>query len=355
MAEIHYFQRYSQQENVVTNNTLLLLSRLHQEEPAVFEQLLSSMLEDEQQEMALEFRCGPQFTQQKGGKGSVPDGVIRQTPFHLVLETKLGHHFSGDQLARHAAALDHDGLRVLLALGKTVPGEERREELSEQVREAPDLKNPDRVQVIFSSFRNLVAEVKDLIPDHRFDLVEIVDDFEAFCDDDGLMPTGSWRMRAVAVGTSHKENVAAGVYFQPEDRGYRDHQWIGLYWNKAVRHVGKVSAVVTGTIRDDKEFIPEEVKHPLKSHQHEPQPALTDKQKDRIVKIHHAVGDQHGWDLSRGHRFFLFEDATDVHFQKKSKYGMLHSKYFDLRNLWNRDEDPATADKVKEILEANTW
>ena len=30
MSEIHYFPRYSQPENVVTNNTLLLLLRLHQ-------------------------------------------------------------------------------------------------------------------------------------------------------------------------------------------------------------------------------------------------------------------------------------------------------------------------------------
>ncbi len=36
MSEIHYFQRYSQKENVITNNTLLLFSRLYNHSPQKF-------------------------------------------------------------------------------------------------------------------------------------------------------------------------------------------------------------------------------------------------------------------------------------------------------------------------------
>lgn len=44
MSKIHYFQRYSQKENVVTNNTMLLFSRLYSNYPFRFECVVGSLL-----------------------------------------------------------------------------------------------------------------------------------------------------------------------------------------------------------------------------------------------------------------------------------------------------------------------
>jgi len=46
MSSIHYFQRYSQPENVATNNTLLLLSRLYHDSPNKFKGFLNDLLDD---------------------------------------------------------------------------------------------------------------------------------------------------------------------------------------------------------------------------------------------------------------------------------------------------------------------
>lgn len=357
MADVHYFQRYSQKENVVTNNTLLLLSRLNQEEPKVFEQWVASLLEEFQRDDLDDFTGGPQFSQQGGGGSSVPDGMIRQLPFQLAIETKLGSTFSADQLARHSEALDGPGLRILLALGKTRPSAEGQKALREQVRSHAGLRDPEDVLLVFTSFRRLVADLKDGVPEHRFKLIEIVDDFERFCEDDGLLPVGSWRMRAVAVGRSHPQNQEFGIYFQPASRGYRDHLWIGLYWSKAIRHIGKVAAVVTGTITEDGEFIPEQVKHPLKTKAHESAPELTQEQVKRILGIHEAVKQQHGWDLSRDLRFFLFEDGADrLEYEKESPYGLVSSKYFDLRREVGEGVDETTSvHKVLKALDGDVW
>lgn len=44
MSNLHYFHRYSQKENVVTNNTLLLLSRLYAHNALYFEAFLADLL-----------------------------------------------------------------------------------------------------------------------------------------------------------------------------------------------------------------------------------------------------------------------------------------------------------------------
>ena len=43
MPNIHYFQRYSQPENAVTNNTLLLLGRIYSYSPSRASQLLTDL------------------------------------------------------------------------------------------------------------------------------------------------------------------------------------------------------------------------------------------------------------------------------------------------------------------------
>jgi len=42
MSTIHYFQRYSQKENMVTNNTMLLFSRLYHHSTNQFNQFLKT-------------------------------------------------------------------------------------------------------------------------------------------------------------------------------------------------------------------------------------------------------------------------------------------------------------------------
>jgi hypothetical protein len=111
MAGIHYFQRFSQKENVATNNTLLLFSRLYHYSPLIFAKCLTEMLGDK------DIEPGIMFTQQMWSENSVPDGIINQSAFKIVIETKLSHLFNLDQLQRHLSSFHNEERKILLLLG----------------------------------------------------------------------------------------------------------------------------------------------------------------------------------------------------------------------------------------------
>lgn len=81
--QIHYFQRYHSKENVDTSNTMLMLSRLYNYNADKFFSMLNSLIlgEDESPEIT--------FDLQVIGDDSVPDAVISQKSFKIVVETKL--------------------------------------------------------------------------------------------------------------------------------------------------------------------------------------------------------------------------------------------------------------------------
>ncbi len=110
MSSIHYFQRYSQPENVATNNTLLLFSRLYQHSSNKFKGFLNELLDD------TDLEAGVIFNQQERGTGSVPDGSISQTSFKVIIETKMHQHFSVSQLSAHLSSFGNEEYQILLSL-----------------------------------------------------------------------------------------------------------------------------------------------------------------------------------------------------------------------------------------------
>ena len=85
--QIHYFQRYHSKENVDTSNTMLMLSRLYNYNADKFFSMINSLIlgEDESPEIT--------FDLQVAGDDSVPDAVISQKSFKIVVETKLYNQF----------------------------------------------------------------------------------------------------------------------------------------------------------------------------------------------------------------------------------------------------------------------
>ena len=75
MSNVHYFQRFSQRENVDTNNTLLLLSRIQVSDPRLLRNVLAELFADIELGRP-GFEVGVQFSQQTSApSGSVPDGM----------------------------------------------------------------------------------------------------------------------------------------------------------------------------------------------------------------------------------------------------------------------------------------
>jgi len=111
MSKIHYFQRYSTEENTVTNNTLQLLARIYNYSPAQASKLLSELLGEQ-------IEIGIEIDQQEKGRNSVPDGKIIQRSFKILIESKVDSKVNADQLLRHAQNFAEEAQRFLLLLTK---------------------------------------------------------------------------------------------------------------------------------------------------------------------------------------------------------------------------------------------
>ena len=112
MSNIVYFQRYSQRENWITNNTLLLLSRLQEYNPNKFQLVLNELFTEHQVNLSI----GVSFFQQRKGDKSVIDGLMFQQGFKVAIETKRHDNFTVNQLRNHLELVrDEKGLSVLLA------------------------------------------------------------------------------------------------------------------------------------------------------------------------------------------------------------------------------------------------
>ena len=108
--QIHYFQRYHSKENVDTSNTMLMLSRLYNYNADKFFVMLNALIlgQDETPEIT--------FDLQVVGDESVPDAIISQKSFKIVVETKLHNQFQQNQLEKHLTQFGTEEIKVLLTL-----------------------------------------------------------------------------------------------------------------------------------------------------------------------------------------------------------------------------------------------
>src|SRR5205809_821566 len=119
MTEIHYFPRYSQPENFVTNNTLLLLLRLYQYNRFKFEKFMEAICSNEEVQLATSWL---HFRQQHGTGKGVLDGFIAQDSLKIAVETKLAEAFDLAQLERHLAIFGAEQHKLLILLSPSPHG-----------------------------------------------------------------------------------------------------------------------------------------------------------------------------------------------------------------------------------------
>ncbi len=336
MSKIHYFQRYSQKENVVTNNTLLLLSRLYSRSPLYLEAFLNDLVEMEDVEI------GVNFTQQDpGGGGSVTDGLIVQPSLKVVIETKLDTGARLDQLQKHLEAFDGEEIQVLLLLAPTAPEDDLQERLDQVVR---DYNARHRVGVLHvcTTFGRIIGSYEGALPDHDYEMRELLEDYKDFCAAEGLLPREEYRMRAVPCGKTIEDNRDHRVYYQPVGRPYRPHKYLGIYKRKRVQYVGEIEAVVDADRAEDGSWTARDGS------------LLPPAQSERIENAATRAEEGHGWDVTTGHRFFLVESFHPTEFRKESPGGMLNHRYFDLGEVLEREPLPHV-EEIAQRLSGKTW
>ena len=258
MSEIHYFPRYSQPENVVTNNTLLLLLRLREYNRFKFEKFMEMVCGDEDVQLASSWL---RFQQQKGTGKSVVDGFIAQDSVKIAVETKLTEAFDPAQLENHLAMFGTEQHKLLILLSPSL-GALSTSQLA-LVRESA---KPRNIQVLHTSFEDVLEKARRCLSEHDEEMIALVDDYEAFCSDLGLLPRDEYRLFVPPCGESFADNEHFRLYYCPATRSHRKAKYLGIYAGKQVRAVGRIVKVLacdvdpsSGTVKvlaDEKDGVP---------------------------------------------------------------------------------------------------
>lgn len=336
MSNIHYFQRYSQKENVATNNALLLFSRLYGNSPIKFKYFFNEILED------IDFEVGIQFIQQLKNNKSIPDGIIAQDSFKLVIETKLDtRHFNVNQLSKHLNSFNTESFQILLSLSPSKMSNDFKNQVKSTIDDY-NLQNGTFIRFIDITFREIVSTFRTIISDYDFELIDIIDDYEDYCNSSNLINEAEALMRVIPCGSSLQENLANNVYYAPASRGFSDHSYLGLYNNKRVKAIGKLSNIITADY-DGQNF---KVKQSTT--------APTDVELANIINVISGAKQNNNWDISKKHTFFCVENFSETNFVKHSKYALQRSKFFNLNTVLDVKILPSI-EIIAEKLKDKTW
>lgn len=310
MAGVSHFQRYSQRENHVTNNTLLVMRHLYQTAPQKLESVLRDLLGEDK------ITLGPTFTQQIRGSHSVPDALIAQAPFRLYVETKLTEALDLGQLRRHIESLAKekakaDAETILLGLSTArMPAQD----------EAALAAHAKDKGVTFKSvsFANLVEALDGACADYEAALRAIIADYVDFLGAEGLLYASADWMLVVPCGTSYAENERFGVYYDGADRPKRSPcKFLGVYKDKRVSLVGEIRAVAICRYRDGQVVV-----------QAAERGALTPDMTSRIRDVIEAT---RYYDLtSADHRFYVVDHFEPTDLIKATKGPIRGAQYLQL-------------------------
>ena len=156
--------------------------------------------------------------------------------------------------------------------------------------------------------------------------------------------------RIVPCNKSFELNEKYHLYFQPESRGYSNHQFTGIYTAKEVKHIGKVNKVFLAELTEEGTLITEKI---LGNGE------ITSEEENRIISTIKEFPEIYGYgDISKGHIFFLFDDNDfcPTKFKKISKYGLLGSRFFDLKvDLKIENVEKLSTLEIAEKLNDITW
>lgn len=322
---------------MATANTMLLLSRLYSYSSDKFFRFLKSEFFSDSFEPEIV------FTLQEKSVDSIPDATITQEGFKIVVETKLTDWFYSDQLMRHLKSFGDEKYKVMITLASELMAENKKVDFENQLKEYNSSQKYPVIH-INTTFEVLAAAIQDIIDDRDYEMQEVLDDYLNYCYTDGLIAVSdSWKfMRMQLAGTTFDFNVEEGIYYDKAERGFRAHDYLGLYRNKSVRAIGKVCARITAVetaegIKFNAEF-----------------GDLTEDKKEKILRAM-ADGDSYGYALrSLEHRYFFVEKFYETDFKKVTPRAPMGTRVFNLSQVLNLNEMPDVK-TMAEMLKEKTW
>jgi hypothetical protein len=336
MAVLNQFQQYSQGENTVTNNVLLMLSNLYEINPKYYEDFIKGLTED-----AGQYEVIPTFRQQVGNRGNgIIDGYIQIKASKIIIETKLHGLEWIDKLVKYSESFDLNEYKLLIHLSSTRYSEKDIENIENKLSE---LKELGKINFHSITYQDLVDQLKELANNHQYEhyLQRLNEHFESYCLGMGLMPRSNNVLRAMACGQSYDLNVKHQFYFDLASRGYSDFKFLGIYKWKSVRHIGLVENMIEADWDVINGLKVKTSKHPV-----------TEEQELKLIDaIKESINE--GWGVEKDHRFFLLTNFTSTNFEKTSPGGIFRVRYFNLED--ELEKVPNDIIMIAEQLRTKTW
>jgi hypothetical protein len=334
MSKLLLFQGYSQRENWVTNNTLLLLSYLQRFSTSKFESVLSNLMG-----AVVDLKIGVEFKQQIRSKKSVVDGHLEQDGFKLAIETKLYDNFDESQLKDHLKIFDnYIGKGILLSLSKNKTSALLDSRIIEKIKQ----EKYGNVKFISTSYKKLITTIREHLNDWDDDMHEVLQQYEAFCEKEELFDYGPQRMLAVTINQSYRHNLMFNLYYDPADRNHNQNfAYLGLYADKEIKAIGKVTKTVYCDYVNGK-LVPQPP-HPL---------ILSPDERERIIR---CIEQTKYYDLRTNTKFILVDGFVETHFVKSSPYPIRQKQYLYLEEKIPSFKEGMSAKEVANALDGKEF
>ena len=318
---------------------MLMLSRLYDYSPSRFFEMLNDNFLDSNDSPEVSFSL------QASNSITVPDAEISQKSFKIVIETKLYNQFDKNQLMGHLHSFQNEEIKVLMTIDARPMNLDLKKKLDKEIE---DYNNAHNTRIIHknTTFKDLLGLIVASVDERDVDMQKVVQDFSNYCHDEGLIPESENYMRVIAAGTTLKDNIDLGLYYDQASRGYSNHGYIGLYNEKTVKAIGKLIKVVTATPDGNGDF------------------KFSTKDGDKVTKeemeaYREAVRRGAKYDYTETlntapHNVFYVDRFYPTDFRKTTPYGILKAKFFNLRSIMNVQQLPST-EKIAEALRGRTW
>lgn len=301
----------------------------------------------------------PVHDMQVVGKASVPDAILKQRSFQVVIETKLYGQFTLQQLTNHLNHFSDEDFMVLLTLDANDMAADFKSKLDAMIdKKNQSLSRQSRKQssihhahLTFEEFGN---RIKALVDEGDSQMTNICEDYIDCCREEGLISNDYKMLMAVPVGKTYDDNKNLKLYYCPRDRSFRPHQYIGLYKDKAIQDIGKVICQVITEPNGNGalSYTDAATGNPIND--------------SNIVKrIDQAISNAltgPGYDLAaEAYRFFIVDEFYETNFIKSSPYGLLGVSYFDLEQFcadtglsFSQSQQPSEHE-IAHALRGKTW
>lgn len=340
MSEIHYFPRTVQREELVLNNTMMLFKKLYHHDSERFNRFLNNLIENAETDGAIDLSL--KFRRQQ--VGAVFDGSISQDSFKVVIETKPYSQHQIGHIRNHFAAFKAEEYQLFLWINPEPIDLTFKQIVLDEIS---DFNAANRKAIKFATvtFKDVCHLLKSMISEQESYLMAMADDYEDFCTSAGLVRTMETKMRIVPAGTSFEQQMSFNVYFDKRVNPYQPHQYIGLYKDKAVRGIGKITciadidynrvtyslikaSILEGTLSQQMEFL--------------------------LMKVIKDAKQKYGYDLTTDYRFFFVDGFYPTYFRKDSPYGVTGKRYIDLESVagYHRSFDTS---EIAETLTGKGW